>query len=113
MHGGAGGAAAGGGAFGLWPPAGFILIPFALLVWYGTGYASVTTLSVGLVTIVIFAARAVLGLGPWEYILYGILAEILLVWALRPNLIRLRNGNERLVGWRARHNKLPENSSRA
>ena len=98
MHGGAGGAAAGGGAFGLWPPAGFILIPFALLVWYGTGYASVTTLSVGLATIVIFAVRAVLGLGPWEYILYGILAEILLVWALRPNLRRLREGTERRHG---------------
>ncbi|MGA2489635.1 MAG: glycerol-3-phosphate acyltransferase, partial [Anaerolineales bacterium] len=49
MHGGAGGAATGGGAFGLWTPAAFILVPFALLVWYGTGYASVTTLSVGLV----------------------------------------------------------------
>ncbi len=36
LRGGAGGAAAGGGAFGLWPPAAFILIPFGLLVWYGS-----------------------------------------------------------------------------
>jgi glycerol-3-phosphate acyltransferase PlsY len=98
FRGGAGGAAAGGGAFGLWPPAGFILVPFALLMWFGTGYASVTTLSIGLISILIFGVRAALGLGPWEYILYGVLAEILMVWALRPNLKRLREGTERRHG---------------
>jgi glycerol-3-phosphate acyltransferase PlsY len=98
LRGGAGGAAAGGGAFGLWPPAGFILIPVGLLVWFGSGYASVTTLSIGLVTIIIFSVRAALGLGPWQYILYGVLAEIILTWALRPNLRRLREGTERRHG---------------
>jgi len=98
FRGGAGGAAAGGGAFGLWPPAGLILVPFALLMWFGTGYASVTTLSIGLISILIFGVRAALGLGPWEYILYGVLAEILMVWALRPNLKRLREGTERRHG---------------
>jgi acyl phosphate:glycerol-3-phosphate acyltransferase len=98
LRGGAGGAAAGGGAFGLWPPAGFILVPFALVVWYFSGYASVTTLSVGLMVIIIFAVRAALGLAPWEYIIYGVLGEILLVWALRPNLKRLKEGNERRHG---------------
>jgi acyl phosphate:glycerol-3-phosphate acyltransferase len=98
FRGGAGGAAAGGGAFGLWPPAGFILIPFALLMWFGTGYASVTTLSIGLISILIFGVRAALGLGPWEYILYGVLAEILLIWALLPNIKRLKEGTERRHG---------------
>jgi acyl phosphate:glycerol-3-phosphate acyltransferase len=98
LRGGAGGAAAGGGAFGLWPPAAFILIPFGLLVWYGIGYASITTLSIGLITIAIFAVRAALGLGPWEYIIYGIVAEILMVWALRPNIKRLKEGTERRHG---------------
>ena len=102
FRGGAGGAAAGGGAFGLWPPAAFILIPFALLVWFGIGYASVTTLSIGLVTIIIFTVRAALGLGPWEYIIYGVLAEVLMVWALRPNIKRLRQGTERRHGLPAR-----------
>jgi len=102
MRGGAGGAAAGGGAFGLWPPAAFILVPFGLLVWYGTGYASVTTLSIGLMTIIIFAVRAALGLGPWEYIVYGVLAEILMFWALRPNIKRLMEGTERRHGLPAR-----------
>ena len=102
LRGGAGGAAAGGGAFGLWPPAGIILIPFALLVWYFTGYASVTTLSVGLIVIIIFGVRAALGLGSWVYIIYGVLAEIVLVWALRPNIKRLLEGNERQHGLPAR-----------
>jgi acyl phosphate:glycerol-3-phosphate acyltransferase len=98
LRGGAGGAAAGGGAFGLWPPAGLILVPFGLLMWYGSGYASVTTLGVGLMTIVIFTVRAALGQGPWEYIIYGVLAESLLIWALRPNLKRLKEGTERRHG---------------
>jgi glycerol-3-phosphate acyltransferase PlsY len=98
LRGGAGGAAAGGGTFGLWAPAGLILIPFAFLVWYGVGYASITTLSVGVVSILILGVRAALGLGPWEYVLYGVLAEALLVWALRPNIKRLMEGTERRHG---------------
>ena len=98
LRGGAGGAAAGGGAFGLWPPAAFILVPLGFLIWYGTGYASVTTLSIGLITIVIFAVRGALGLGPWEYVLYGALAETLMIWALRPNIKRLLEGTERRHG---------------
>ncbi len=102
LRGGAGGAATGGGAFGLWPPAALILIPIGLLVWYGIGYASITTLSIGLMTIIIFAIRAALGLGPWEYIIYGLLAEALLIWALRPNIKRLIDGTERRHGLPAR-----------
>jgi glycerol-3-phosphate acyltransferase PlsY len=43
-----------------------------------------------------------MGASPWEYVLYGALAEILLIWALRPNIRRLVSGTERLVGFRAR-----------
>jgi len=99
LRGGAGGAATGGGAFGLWPPAAFILIPLGLLIWYGVGYASITTLSLGLMAIAIFGVRAALGLGPWAYVIYGILAEILLVLALRPNIQRLIEGTERRHGF--------------
>ena len=98
LRGGAGGSAAGGGAFGLWPPAALILVPFGLLIWYGIGYASVTTLGIGLMVIIIFGVRAILGLGPWEYIIYGLLAEVLLVWTLRPNIKRLLEGTERRHG---------------
>jgi len=108
LRGGAGGAAAGGGAFGLWPPVAFILIPLGLLIWYGTGYASVTTLSIGVLTIIIFGVRAALGLGPWAYVFYGLLVELLMLWALRPNLKRLMDGTERRHGLPVKLQKLKQ-----
>jgi glycerol-3-phosphate acyltransferase PlsY len=98
LRGGAGGSTAGGGALGLWPPAALILVPLGLLIWYLIGYASITTLSIGLMVIVIFGVRAALGLGPWQYIIYGVVAEILLIWTLRPNIQRLIEGTERRHG---------------
>ena len=98
LRGGAGGAAAGGGAFGLWSPSGLILAPVCGLIWFLTGYASITTLSVGLLSILIFGIRAALGLGPWQYVLYGVLAEAIMAWSLRPNFKRLREGTERRHG---------------
>jgi len=102
LRGGAGGATTVGGAAGLWWLSALILIPIPLLILFIVGYASVATLSTALLAIIIFAYRASTGASPWEYILYGILAEIVLVIALRPNIIRLMQGTERLVGWRAR-----------
>ncbi len=105
LRGGAGGAPSVGGAFGLWAPSILIIFPVGLLIFFGVGYASVTTMSAALIAMVIFAVRTWLGLSPWQYILYGVLAEILLMWALRPNIKRLLAGNERLHGWRAKHRK--------
>jgi len=102
LRGGAGGAPSVGGAFGLWPWSIFIILPVGLLVFFGIGYASVTTMSVAFVAIIIFAVRAALGLSPWQYVIYGVLAEILLMIALRPNIKRLMEGTERLHGWRAK-----------
>ncbi|MBN1668988.1 MAG: glycerol-3-phosphate acyltransferase [Anaerolineales bacterium] len=102
FHGGAGGAPAVGGALGLWAPSILIILPVGALIFFGIGYASITTMSVALIALIIFAVRAALDLGPWLFVLYGVLAELLLLWALRPNIRRLFNGTERLVGWRAR-----------
>ncbi len=98
LRGGAGGAAALGGTFGLWPPSLLILLPLGMLIWWGIGYASLTTLSVGIMTMLLFAVRFALGLSPWQYILYGFLVELLMLWALRPNLNRLFDGTERRHG---------------
>ena len=62
-------------------------------------------MSVGLFAIIVFTIRAMLGLGPWAYVLFGFVAELLLIWALRPNIKKLFSGNERVVdislhGWR-------------
>jgi len=104
LRGGAGGASSVGGAFGLWGPSILIIVPLGALVFFTVGIASITTMSVAFFAIIIFAVRAWLGLTPWVYVLYGVLAEILLIWALRPNLKSLFAGNERIVrqslhGW--------------
>ena len=112
LRGGAGGGTAIGGAFGLWPPSILIIIPLGFLVWFGIGYASLATMSVALFAIIVFLVRAIMGLSPWAYVFYGVLAEILLVWALRPNIKRLREGTERLHGWRAKRQN-PDGSNHA
>ena len=105
LRGGAGGAASVGGALGLWAPSVLIIFPVGLFIFFAVGYASVTTMSVALIAMVIFVIRAWLGLSPWIYVLYGLLAELLLIWALRPNIKRLLAGEERLHGWRVKEKK--------
>jgi len=100
FRGGAGGGPAAGGAVGLWWPSALILLPSALLVFFGIGYASVTTMSVALITTIIFAVRYAMGLGPLADAFYGVAAFFLLVWALRPNIKALVEGRERFHGWR-------------
>ena len=97
LSGGAGGAPAVGGAFGLWPVSLAIILPVGVIVFFTFGYASVTTMSVALIAIIAFAVRAAFGF-PWIDVLYGVLAEALLIWALRPNLKNLLAGTERVVG---------------
>lgn len=104
LRGGAGGAPSVGGAFGLWGISILIIVPLGALIFFTVGMASVTTMSVAFFAIIIFGIRAWLGLTSWIDVLYGVLAEILLIWALRPNLKRLFAGQERIVkyslnGW--------------
>jgi glycerol-3-phosphate acyltransferase PlsY len=108
LRGGAGGATAAGAAAGLWFPSIFFILPGALATLYFSGYASLATLSVPLMALVVFAVRAYLGYGPWVFVLYGVLAELILLWALRPNLKRLFNGTERMVGPRAKRRAAKE-----
>jgi len=98
FHGGAGGAPALGGAMGLWPLIGPIVFGAGALIWFTLGIASVTTMTIGLTVTIVFAIRAYLGLQSPIDILYGILALFLLVWSLRPNLKKLMEGKERVIG---------------
>jgi len=119
LKGGAGGAPSVGGAFGLWGSSIFIIFPLGALLFFTVGIASITTMSVAFFATIIFAVRAWLGFGPWIDVLYGVLAEILLIWALRPNLKKLFAGEERIVkqslnGWiRARREKQQPNHGNA
>lgn len=102
LRGGAGGATCVGGSMGLWLPSVLITVPFGVGILYFVGYASLATMSVALISSVIFAYRAWVRVSPWQYAIYGIIAWLVLVWGLRPNIRRLFNGTERLVGLRAK-----------
>lgn len=102
LRGGAGGAPCVGGSMGLWTTSIFIIFPVGAAVLYFIGFASITTMSVAVISTIVFAIRAYLGLSPWEYAVYGVISLFLMAWSLRPNIRRLIAGNERLVGWRAR-----------
>ena len=100
LHGGAGGGPTVGGAIGLWWLSAFLILPIAILVFVGIGYASITTLSIAVITTVIFAVRYLLGLSPLPDVFYGPIAFVMLAWALRPNIRALIEGRERFHGWR-------------
>jgi len=104
-RGGAGGAPCIGGMLAFWPPSLLIIIPVGGFILYFIGYASVGTLSVAVMATLILGWRAAVGISAWEYLVYGIGSIVLLGWALRPNLIRLFQGTERIVGFRARKSK--------
>ena len=104
FHGGAGGAPALGGAVGFWGWSLPIVFVLGAFVFFTLGIASVTTMAVAVFVTIIFAIRAYMGLMPWTDVLYGVIAGILLVWALRPNIKKLLSGNARVVkyslnGW--------------
>jgi len=104
LRGGAGGAPAVGGAIGLWPASILIILPLGMLTFFTIGIASITTMAVALFAIIVFTIRAFEGLMPWIDVWYGVGAELLLIWALRPNLKKLFSGDERVVkyslnGW--------------
>jgi len=98
FHGGAGGAPALGGAMGLWPLMGPIVFGAGALIWFTVGIASITTMTIGLTVTIVFAIRAYLGLQSPIDIIYGALALFLLVWSLRPNIKKLLEGKERVIG---------------
>lgn len=101
LRGGAGGAPTLGVAMSFWLPSVLIILPAGVLVFFLLGYASVTTLVGGTLVFIIFLLRMIGGFSsPW-YAIFGVGVMILLILALRPNLMRLANGTERLVGMRA------------
>lgn len=85
-----------------WPvlPIAFVvMVSFLFLV----GMASVASLSMAAITIVIFGTRYFLGVDDTlAYFAGSLVAGGVITWALRPNIRRVLNGTERLVGPRAK-----------
>lgn len=102
----AGGAGTGpnvGWSTAIWP----WVLPIAFLVMggllYTVGMASVASLSMAVATIVVFAARYFTGIDATAaYLVGSIVAGLIITWALRPNIKRVLNGTERVVGPRAK-----------
>ncbi|MEM7332041.1 MAG: glycerol-3-phosphate acyltransferase [Chloroflexota bacterium] len=88
-----------------WPmlPIGVLLMIVMLLT---VGMASVASMSMALVIVVAFTILYALGIVPYDatfaYIIGGLISGLIVLWALRPNISRLMNGTERVVGPRAR-----------
>jgi glycerol-3-phosphate acyltransferase PlsY len=94
FRGGAGGAPTVGGMAGLWPPILAIVLPMSVAVFFLIGYASLTTLTMGVMAILVFWIRAAFFGAPWEHLVFGVVVFALQVWALRPNIRRLIAGTE-------------------
>ena len=102
IGGGAGGTPAVGALVGLWWPNILILFPAGYIIVMVIGYASLATMSLPLIGSLIFLIRFLAYDQPWQYVLSGLLSEIFILWALRPNIKRLLAGTERVVGFRAK-----------
>jgi glycerol-3-phosphate acyltransferase PlsY len=97
LKGGAGTMTTGGGALALWPWNAPILIPLGVGAIVLTGHASVGSITVAVLIPIIYAVRAIAGVGPWEHLIHGLGTMALTLWALRPNIQRLWEGRERRV----------------
>jgi acyl phosphate:glycerol-3-phosphate acyltransferase len=102
FKGGAGGATTLGVAIGLWMNSWLVILPIAGLVYLFIGYASITTISIAISTMGISIVRAINGAASWVYAILGAAAVGAVVFALKPNLQRLKEGTERRVQLLAR-----------
>jgi len=86
-----------------WPmiPIAFFVMLFMYLV---VGMASVASMSMAAIIPIMFAILLIMGNTTIHvaYIIGGMVTGIIVLWALRPNIKRLFEGNERVVGPRAR-----------
>ncbi|MCP4541453.1 MAG: glycerol-3-phosphate 1-O-acyltransferase PlsY [Chloroflexi bacterium] len=63
-------------------------------------YASLASITVALLIPTTYMLWAWLGNGHWAYLIHGLGTATLTLWSLRPNIKRLRAGNERRVTFR-------------
>jgi glycerol-3-phosphate acyltransferase PlsY len=91
-----------------WPVAPIAAIVVAGLLWI-VGMASVASLAMAAVIPISFLSLYLLGVDPYDntiaYVIGGILSASVVAWALRPNIKRLLEGKERIVGPRAKRLK--------
>jgi len=78
----------------LWIPSLLFAMPLFLLGWWLIRIASLSSLLIAAALAVVFAVRAALGGGPWEFAAYAVGSFFIIAYALRPNIKRLIDGTE-------------------
>lgn len=94
-----------------WPVAPLAAIVVAGVLWI-VGMASIASLAMAAIIPLSFLGLYLAGADPYDhtfaYVIGGILSASIVAWALRPNIRRLLEGKERIVGPRARRLKRQE-----
>jgi len=83
-------------AINLWMGLALVAIAVALVVI--TKYASVGSLALVILTPLVMAALALAKELSWVYLIFGVTIAVIITWSHRPNIARLRAGNERKLG---------------
>ena len=99
FRGGAGGVVGAATLTGINSMASVIVIPLAVVNLFLTRYASIGTLNIGLGGFLVLLGTWLWypTLTPFPHVLYGAFLTLAIIWALRPNLKRLREGSERQI----------------
>ncbi len=94
FRGGAGTISNMGAVTAFWPPALLFIAPVFVLGMFVIRIASLASIIMNSGVVVLFVVLVLFGGYPWPIILYAIGALLLSLYALRPNIQRLRNGTE-------------------
>lgn len=99
FRGGAGGATAVGTSIALSPPSGLAALVLGGGMLFLGGYASIASIVAGATVAIGNTIGAIQGANYWSYAAYGWGVLGLILFALRPNIERLRAGTEKRVTW--------------
>ena len=94
FRGGAGTISNMGAVTAFWPPALLLIAPVFVLGMFVIRIASVASIIMNSGVVVLFLVLVLFGGYPWPLIIYAIGALLLSMYALRPNIQRLRKGTE-------------------
>ncbi len=77
---------------------GMALVALAVAVLIISRTASIASMTVAIAMSIALAISAAIGASPWAYVFFGIGGGLLILYALRPNIRRLKAGQERKLG---------------
>jgi len=97
FRGGAGTISNMGAVTAFWPPALLFIAPVFVLGMFVIRIASLASIIMNSGVVVLFVVLVLFGGYPWPLIVYAVGALLLSLYALRPNIQRLRNGTETTV----------------